>query len=200
MSKHLKPAEIVDALDGALELRRQAHLDDCGTCQREVDAMRTVQRQVARADDVPEPSPLFWPLFADRIDAATTEATPAAGETGWSRWMRPLFAAAVILVVTWMVANPPRSAVPPAAPDAAASIVAAESVASTAEAAGTLWDERMEESWSLVVGFASDLEPQEVREAAMPRPGTADRLIEALTPAEQAELIKLLQAEMGSEQ
>jgi hypothetical protein len=99
-----------------------------------------------------------------------------------------------------MVANPPRSGVPLGPVDSVPPVAATDVASAAAEPVAPIWDDRMDDSWNLLIGLASALEPHEVREVAMPRPGTADRLIEALTPEEQAELIKLLQAEMGSDE
>ncbi len=55
-------------------------------------------------------------------------------------------------------------------------------------------------SWGLVIGLASELDWADVREVAKPAEGTADRMIEELTPAQRDEFARLLQEEMGGVQ
>jgi hypothetical protein len=183
MNTHLKPSEIVDALDGALALPRRAHLDSCATCAREVAALGRVHRDVAESADPHEPSPLFWSHFSDRLREAVRDE-PLPGWR-WAAWWRPAVALAAIALVAVLVGvlpwQSPEEALRPAAP------VLAD--------AGVDLDEA---GWGLVVDAASDFETDQVREMIVPRAGTADRLIDALSVEERREFVRLLRAEMGS--
>jgi hypothetical protein len=187
MTKHLAPPEIVDALEGTLDLTRQAHVDGCATCEREVQALRDVRRQVARSVEMHEPSPLFWTHFSERV-AAATRNLEAAAEPRWQRWLRPLLPVAAMAIVALMILNPRESAPPTAEVAEVTTIAAADDLALAP----------VDDSWDLIVTLASTLGPEAVRDVAMPRPGAADELIEALTPEERDEFLRLLKAGIGS--
>ena len=176
---HLTAEQFVEALDGALSGVHARHLDACEACQRELGDMRRLLT-VARADEMPEPSPLFWEHLSARVAEATTQA-PAAGWWTWA-W-RPLAAiavscAAVALVLVMQTSTPAPSAV--AAADEAAGVGAFDA-----------------EPWGAAAQLTAKLSPAEAEQMALASGGTAAGIIADLTPEQRAALIKLIKAEIA---
>lgn len=191
MTKHLTSQEVIDALDGTLALARQAHVDTCGTCARAVDALRLTEAEAGESAGVPEPSPLFWTHFSDRVREATT-TMPIEQATWWSRFWQPALAVGAIGAVTLMVMTLSR------APEAPATVMVSTTASDDTDVPGLDND-----AWTLMLEIAGsvpvdDLELDDVRDVAVPRLGTADRMIEALTPEQREAFIKLLRSEMGT--
>jgi len=190
MTRHLTSREVVDALDGTLTLARQAHLDTCGTCARAVEALRITQDAAGDSADIPEPSPLFWTHFSDRVREAVSEE-PIEAPRWWSRLWQPAVALGAIGAVALVVMNTSGTLRAPAVP------------AETSMAAGDTLDVLALDSdaWTLMLEIAGSVPMDDmdaVAEVAMPRPGTADRIIETLTPEQREAFIKLLKSEMGT--
>ena len=66
---HLTPDELIDAMEGLLSEERQSHLAACEQCQRELAGLSSALND-AKQVGVPEPSPLFWPNFSQRVRVA----------------------------------------------------------------------------------------------------------------------------------
>ena len=88
---HLTPDELIDALEAerdpaasSLPPDRQAHLTACEACRREVHALAATLSEAKRAG-VPEPSPLFWNHFSERVSTAIDES-PSSPWPSWLRW------------------------------------------------------------------------------------------------------------------
>ncbi|HEX6164812.1 MAG TPA: hypothetical protein VFZ31_15695, partial [Vicinamibacterales bacterium] len=97
---HLTPDELIDAMEEALAPGRQAHLASCEECRRQVDDLAGALGDAKQAN-VPEPSPLFWNHFSQRVRAAIDqEQAPAGAWPGWLRWqvLLPLGAAAMLIL------------------------------------------------------------------------------------------------------
>jgi hypothetical protein len=84
---HLTPVELVDAAEGALEIRRLQHLQTCASCRRELDALAGKMRDAGEGP-VPEPSPLFWEHFSARVREAVAVEAAAAQASWWPRSWR----------------------------------------------------------------------------------------------------------------
>jgi len=185
MTEHLRQDEFVDAIEHALDAARQRHVDECVECQASLtELQRTLQE--ARGVDMPEPSPLFWDHFSDRVRQATDlESTPGTARNWWQvSWWRPIgiLASAVAAALLIVVMRPA-----PADPTEPAVEVAA------------LVTPPDDGSWGLVMGLASELDATDVREVAKPAEGTADAMIAELTAEQRRALVKLLKAEIGEQ-
>lgn len=146
---------------------------------QEIDAL--VER-VSRAIDAPEPSPLFWERFPERVRAATRAETPPPA-TAWSSWKRrrvmalSFSGALCAALLVWAVAPTPGPA-PVVITDTAAP--------GSGDAA-----------WSLVSASAESAGVDVLRDAGFTvRPGGADAVIEELTQAEREAFAALLEGEM----
>lgn len=144
----------------------------------EIDAL--VER-VTRALDVPEPSPLFWEHFSERVRAATAleQPEPPAAPAWWRRHAMGLSLATALVagVAIWAVAPLPSAG--PSAP-AATAVPAVDDGA-----------------WSMVSASAESSSIEALREAGFTvRRGGADAAIEELTEAERAAFAAILEAEM----
>jgi hypothetical protein len=190
MTEHLRPEEFVDALAGpgaedqALGAAVRAHLAACAVCQRELADLRGMMQETSEVS-AGAPSPLFWDHFSDRVRAATA-AVPARAPW-WQAWSRPaaVIGAAVAAVALVIALQPKTPVLLPEATPAATTVASAE-----------IPDDG---TWSLVVGLASELRIADVKEATEPAAGTADAMINELTPAQRAALARLLEKEMGEQ-
>jgi len=182
MSEHLRHEEFVDALEQSLAPERQAHLDHCADCQASIAELSDTLQE-ARSVDMPEPSPLFWDHFSDRVRAATA-AEPVA--TPWWRpqgWLRPVAVAAVVAAAVLVAIYRPA---PTPDVESTSDVVAFEAPVDDG-------------SWGLVIGLASELDVADVREVVKPVEGTADSMIAELTAAQRQALAKLLKEEIGEQ-
>lgn len=181
MTNHLSPEERIDALDGALEARRQAHVDACGACQQELTALRQMADELAasQAADVPEPSPLFWDHFQARVGAAVNAAEPAPWWRGSSRAWLVLATAAAVLLAVWISPLRPREA--------------ADSVVTPDVEVATIADTVQ---WEFMSGVLGSLEDDAAHAVLAPTPVAVDAAFESLTASERETFARLLQAEM----
>jgi hypothetical protein len=195
MKKHLSSDEVVDAVErGTLAEARQAHLDACEPCRREVDELRGILMEARDVHaEAPEPSPLFWTHFQQRVRTATAELTPERRLRAWQIW-RPLLltgaAAAAIVLAVVVSRDGGASGTSDFPDDMLVSMLADELATDPADADG-------DAVWLLVVQMAQDVPVEDLQRVTTPRPGTADLLVEDLSQDERAELVRLLKAEMG---
>ena len=182
MTNHLRPDEFVDAMDGALPTARGAHLENCAACRAELDGLLSMQRE-ARADDAPEPSPLFWDHFSARVReaAAREKQTPESWwRTGWQPIAAVTVAASAVVLVLQMRPAP---------------AVVAPGLAPVVSTADLAVDD--DGSWDIVMGLASEVAWDDIRDAVTPAAGAADAAIEELTSAQREALVRLLKQEIG---
>src|SRR5256885_17264553 len=74
---HLNADELVDLAEGARPESSTPHLAACPQCRAQLAELRATMSAVADVH-VPEPSPLFWDHFSQRVhDAAAAEEMDA---------------------------------------------------------------------------------------------------------------------------
>lgn len=194
---HLTPDELVDAVDGTLTGLRRDHLASCATCHESTEQLRQLLADVQKAD-VPEPSPLFWTHFTERVRRAITEeAMPGATwQPAWLRWSVLTPVTALVLVVTALVLSVPHGR----APSTAVATTAVEAIAPALDDAVPVDDG----SWRLVVDMVDGLNLDQMPHdgpVVMPglviTPGLAERAASDLRPSEREELLRLLRAELA---
>lgn len=192
---HLTPDQLVDALEGQTTLRASVadHLATCEHCQAELASIAEALGEV-KSWAMPEPSPLFWEHLSRRVRAATSEEMlPLARSWAevWGRTWRPLaavVAATGALALMFMLRSAHVSAPGAATPGAA--------VAMTGASVAPL-DESNDEALNVVAVLAQDLRTDDVQQIARPSADAAGAAIENLTPAQQAELVKLIKSQLG---
>ena len=175
---HLTPDELIDAMEGLLADDRQAHLSTCEECQRHLTELSSVLGEAKQAG-IPEPSPLFWMYFSQRVNAAI-DANPVADDSaGWFRWqiLLPLGAIALAILAFAFTMKPAESP-----PEVAMSPVV------------TL--ELPDESWTTVADLVGEIDLETASAAGVIEPGVAEQAMLALTREEQQELTRLLHAEL----
>ena len=193
--KHLSAAEFVDYLDAALPASRQAHLDGCSACRAQADSLRDAASDLRRLaqHDAPEPSPLFWEHFSDRVRSAVYDINPNAASPRWFGAPRVGWAgacAAIVLVTAAALWFTPRSSDVRTAPPAAIDQLRATS-------ADLPLDLDNDEEWALVRDVADDLQWDDAHEAGLgPKPGSAEGVALELSPAERQELARLIEEEI----
>jgi len=154
--------------------------------EQERDAL--VER-VTQALDVPEPSPLFWEHFPDRVRAAVA-ASPPEPPPARAWWRRPVtalaLAASLVVAGAVWIAQPVPSA--PVSPVSDAPVAA--------DLAGTI-EPGEDARWAIVSSAAATAGVDALRDAGFGvAPGDADAALEDLTQAERAAFVAMLQAEL----
>lgn len=188
MTRHLSPEEFVDALDGASPASA-THLAECAECREELAALQSTLG-AARGLEPDEPSPLFWEHFSARVKQATANESVGA-PWSWGRFAWKPVAALMVAAGALAIGLYVRPAVEPTA-SVAGGVQPATELASAAVPA--LEDDG---SWSLVTALASELDWNELSQAAAPSEGAADAMIEELTSEQRETLARLLQKEIG---
>ncbi len=179
---HLTPDELIDALEG---VGHQAHLAECERCRRELAELSAVLSDAKQAS-VPEPSPLFWPHFSERVRTAIhRDAPPAGAWPSWLRWqvLLPLGAAAMIMFGLMFsvpdLDHAERASAEPALDANAPLDVAAPS-----------------DSWVVLADLVGEMDLDTATAAGVVAPGVAEQAVLQLTADEQQELTRLLNAEL----
>jgi len=181
---HLNSDELIDAVEGMLAPERQAHLAVCEACQRELAELSSVLGE-AKQVSVPEPSPLFWPHFSERVRSAIdAEELAGGGMPRWWRWqvLAPVGALALLLLALMV-------AVPKQAPSAEKAWTELK-LTPIEELTG-------DENWMIVANLVGALDWDTASAAGVTvEPGAADQAVLQLTAEEQQELSRLLKAEL----
>lgn len=179
---HLNADEFIDAMEGLLPADRQAHLAACDACRQQLAELASALGD-AKQVSIPEPSPLFWQHFSQRVHTAI-DAEPARG-FDWPLlgWLRFAMVPALAVLVALLVFALPR-------PD--------RSTTSAAVTGGGIVDApAADDSWVMMTALVGDLDWDTALAAGVaPHAGAADLAVLALTPEEQQELTRLLKAEL----
>jgi hypothetical protein len=185
--KHLSNDELMAAAESGGA--QTPHLETCESCSARVEELRRVVR-LASEVDVPEPSPLFWNHFSDRVREAVA-AEPIARATGWRfnvGWTTSVVGALAIIVigvaVTLKTAQPMHPNVPTAAVDVAG-------------AGNNLPSLNDDPTWALMGELASQIDFEDAGEAGLTtRPGSAEQALAQMSDEEQRQVVELLQLEL----
>lgn len=186
---HLTPDELIEALEDpeALTYRsrgqggvdRQVHLDRCEHCQRELAGLANVLGE-AKQLSVPEPSPLFWQHFSERVRTAIDGGVASGNDwPSWLRWQVLFPLGAVAMIILALMISVPKQ-------DAEVQEVALQEAAPAIEG-----------SWTMVAELVGEFNLETAVEAGVVvTPGLAERAALELTADEQQELTRLLRAEL----
>jgi hypothetical protein len=175
---HLTSDELIDAVEDMLASDRQAHLAVCDECQRNVAELSGVLGE-AKMVPVPEPSPLFWQHFSQRVNAAIDRDAAHLGAWPHSlRWQVLLPLGAIALIVSAVMISVAKVDVAPYAPDAPYAQYAPD------------------DTWETVADIVGQIDMETASAAAVIEPGLAEQAMLELTADEQRELTRLLNAEL----
>ena len=194
---HLSHAELVDVAEGRLAGGRLRHLDGCAVCQREALALCETLAAV-RADDVPEPSPLFWNHLSARIsEAIDQEPLP---QPAWLRWLpagRLRAAAAGLALVAFAVLAGYAGWMSRSITQPAPAVAGQTPPRSDALDPDVIDESFQGDAWEVIAAAAEHFEIEEAQEVGIaPRPGPVERVTLDLTPRERLALLRLIEDEM----
>ena len=195
---HLSSSEFVDYVEGTLPSGRGAHVQTCVACRAQAETLRETLARASRID-APDPSPLFWDHFSNRVRDAIAPERPAAPWVGL-RALRPIplaLAAAVATFATFLALHRlPAPVVPPAAANIVSSSPGVAAVPPS-PGPGSESDLANDEAWNLISAVASGVELEEAHAAGFGvRPGEIDRAVGEMTPVERTVLGRLLRQEL----
>ena len=185
---HLTSDELIDAMEGMLAAERQAHLASCEACQRQVAELSSVLNE-AKQVSVPEPSPLFWQHFSDRVRTSIdNEGVPGTGVMpAWWRWQVLAPVGAIALVILALMIAVPKQEAPPAADEVWTDLKLTPIEELTAD-----------ENWMIVASMVGALDWDTATAVGVTvKPDAADQAVLQLTAEEQQELTRLLKAELS---
>ncbi|HEY6357058.1 MAG TPA: hypothetical protein VIX35_02375 [Vicinamibacterales bacterium] len=185
---HLTSEQFIDAIEAKVALPRaaSAHLAGCDACRTEQSSVADALAE-ARALAMPEPSPLFWDHFSQRVRAATNEeqlpvATPASWAAGWRAVLAGALVVGVLTVAFVLRPAPVKQAAP----------INQLTVAQSGDA--MTGDDHGLTGMAIL---ASDLKTDELQQIARPSEDATAAAIEDLTPAQRAELLRLIKQQTG---
>lgn len=195
---HLAPETFIDLIDGTVDESQLSHLQACDGCRRQLVELRATWDVAVAADQVPEPSPLFWERLSARVlDAVAAEAQPRVPwwrvEWSWRGLAAVGAAVAAVVLVVYLQAMRSR---PVSDVARAVTVPAATSESPGFEPLPPLADDPS-------LGFVADLTSDLDLDAAFPELGSAghiaaDRALAELNADERLELRRLLTEELGS--
>jgi len=179
---HLTPDELIDAMEGLLAADRQAHLATCDECQSQLASL-SLTLSDAKAAGIPEPSPLFWQHFSERVATAIHhDAARGANGLSWLRWQILVPLGAVALVVLGLIITVPRS-------DSLEPSVASQAL----QAPEAL---QAPDNWVMVTELVGNIDLDVASAAGVIEPGVAEEAVLQLSAEERLELTRLLKAEL----
>jgi hypothetical protein len=189
---HLSEEQLVDIAEGTRGEASAPHLASCEACRRQLAELRAMMSVAAEAD-VPEPSPLFWNHFSDRVrEAVAAEPARRGWDWSWARFRMPIALAAavailIIAVSTVRLIAPPHMKPPPSMvfvaqppPAGASQVVTRETLATD------------DPSFALVTELTGSIDADVAHEAGLTPSGSADHAVTHLTDGELRELQRLL--------
>ena len=213
---HLNADDLVDLAEGARPESSAPHLAACPQCRAHLEELRATMSAIADVD-APEPSPLFWDHFSQRVhDAVATEAMDArlkgsrsivpamrsivpglrssvleiVGARAFQASVVALAAVGILFLLPLNVLSPtpPRPGGDDRQPPVAAS------------APRDLWADAAADtdpSLVLVANLTATLDADGTSETGLARVGSAEHAVTHMNDADLRELHRLLQEEMA---
>ena len=197
MARHLTNEELIDLAEGMRAEETVPHIQTCERCRQQVVDLRATLSTAADLE-VPEPSPLFWDHFSERVRQAvaaeaSTRQTTSRGT--WSlRFAIPLsmLAGAALAVLFLAGGRADRAGVP-----ATSNAAATPAEMYTLDPAALEADDDLPLSLMADLVESADMDADDAREAGLSVSTDAtERAVAALTEDEQRELERLLREEL----
>jgi hypothetical protein len=185
---HLTPDQLLDVADGTRSREDFSHLGTCQVCERQVTELRETMTAASEVE-VPEPSPLFWEHLSSHVRERV--AAEPVRQSWW--WTIPRFglAAAAFAVLVLAAGTVLRQSSGPATPGD----LPVAAVEPFTEAMSFDDDPAL----ALLAELSAGIEWDVASEAGLaPAPGTADRVVLALTADERLELQRILEEALGA--
>jgi hypothetical protein len=190
---HLTPAEFIDIAEGARPEASAPHLAECAACRRQLSDVRAAMAATSDVP-VPEPSPLFWDHWSERIREAVAAEPPVPW--WWQAWTRPssfiAVSAAVAAVLVAIVFTARVLAPNPVGPATAMSASAEPDRDVLGDAASGVDDP----SLKLVAELTADMDWEAAQDSGLATRGSAEHAVAHLSDGELRELRRLLQEEL----
>jgi hypothetical protein len=187
---HLKPEEFVDLAEGTRALSSAPHLAGCAGCRQRLAELRASMLAV-RDTDVPEPVPVFWKHFSNRVgEAIAAEGTPRTlwqDLIWWPRVLIPISALAAVVTILIAAGVASRFMSPATGPELfvpAGSQLGAQQI-------------KEDPSLGLVADLTRGLDPGEADEAGLTS-ASAEHAVADLNADELRELRRLLQEALAN--
>ncbi len=204
---HLSDIELVDVIEDRHEARLAAHVADCTACRERVAELRGVLL-ATRELDAPEPSPLFWDLFSERLRARLSREP--ASSRGWrSLWDHQFghlgrlgAATAVGLTVAFLLVVVPNGELWRGAgsPDGSVDGLP-RTLDGDQRAASPMLPPDGGAEWMLLVLVTDGMSWDEAGEVGLGvGPGLVEGAVEQLSAGERRRLAELLRAELDATQ
>ena len=190
--KHLAPGTFIDLLDGTLAEPAVPHLAVCARCREQLSALRETWQAAADAD-VPEPSPLFWDHFSNRVREAVS-SEPVGSPRWHERLSQPwriaglagmALAALLVLAVVQFPADRASDERVPPSPTAMGDPV-------------PLIDLSDDAMLGFVADLAGNLEWDDASDIGLSVRGVDERAVADMTDVERSELHRLLTEALGA--
>ena len=201
MTSHLSRSEFVDLAEGTLTPARAGHIEACAACREQVETLRSVLRDTS-AVDVPDPSPLFWEHFSSRVREEVA-AAPRPRRSGWDwlgiRGLAPLGAVVAVVVAVGsgalLIHDARTGQIEPQR--AQATMPAPAATDPDRDFLDPGLDSDNAAVWAILTAVAADVTVEDAHAVGMSvHPGTIDRAVQGMRPAELNELGRLLQNEL----
>ncbi|MGQ0736540.1 MAG: anti-sigma factor family protein [Acidobacteriota bacterium] len=190
---HLRPEDLIDALDDGLAPASRQHLESCVECRaRVLELAQTVE--TVRVDAGPEPSPLFWPHLAARVRAAIGAEPVQEPRLSWRSWPMLLPLAGLAVLIAALAGAIASRSEAPESPGPATILTqglgdgpAVIDVVASADA-----------GWDVLVTLLGPLDLDTAQQAGLVAgPGAAERVALHLSADERQTLLRLLQEEVS---
>ena len=193
---HLNTDELVDLAEGTRPESSVPHLVSCATCRQQLADARAMM-SVAADVQVPEPSPLFWDHFSDRVrQALAAEPAPRRswiGAMGWPRLLTVASFAMGALVVAVLVSSRGSAPSGPAPDTALTPAIADARPASDLLEPATPPDDP---SLTLVAALTADMDWDTAEAAGLAVHGSAEHAVTHLNDEDLRVLRRLLAEEL----
>lgn len=197
--KHLSNDDLLAAVED--QTTHVEHLEVCDACRARVQELRGILSE-ARGVEIPEPSPLFWDHFSERVRVSVAEEPQEHSwwhRWGWA-WPAGLLAALAVAIIAVAITRSPDGSAGPES--MAVAVRGAGAPGSNIDAPGSelpsLAPSADDPSWVFMTDLAGDLNWDDVSAAGLvARPGSAERALDNLSAAERDAVIGVLQQELG---
>jgi len=207
--KHLSNDDLLAAVED--ETSDVEHLEVCDACRARVEELRGMLSE-ARGVEMPEPSPLFWGHFSERVRVSIAEeprTQPPLSRWGWA-WPAGVLAALAVVIIAVAIARAPNGSAGPESATVGFRGAGApgsfpgsfprslnDAPESELTSLASLTPPVDDPSWVFMTDLAGDLDWEDAGAAGLvARPGSAERALNNLSAAEREAVLDVLRQEL----